>query len=83
MVNIVIYFLNFRLDVSWGIVIFPCMSKISIPRLLKKKDVAAALSCSVRHVTHLIQTGKLTSISLGAKTVRVTFESVENFISGK
>jgi excisionase family DNA binding protein len=45
--------------------------------------VAAALSCSVRHVTHLIQTGKLTSISLGAKTVRVTFESVENFISGK
>jgi hypothetical protein len=57
------------------------MSEVSIPRLLKKRDVATALSCSIKHVDHLIKTGKLATVSLGSKTVRVTLESVKAFIS--
>jgi excisionase family DNA binding protein len=57
------------------------MSEVSLPRLVKKRDVAAALSCSVKHVDHLIKSGKLSTVSLGTKTVRVTLESVKAFIS--
>jgi hypothetical protein len=57
------------------------MSEVSPPLLLKKKDVAASLSCSVKHVDHLIRIGKLTAVSLGSKTVRVTAESLKALIS--
>jgi len=69
------------LYVSWGNRILLRMSEVSLPRLLKKKDVAAALSCSVKHVDHLIKAGKLATVSLGSKTIRITLDSVKSFIS--
>jgi len=61
--------------------IFLRMSEVSVPRLLKKRDVAAALSCSVKHVDLLIRTGKLTVFKLGPKTVRVPLESLTAYVS--
>jgi hypothetical protein len=57
------------------------MSEISLPRLIKKRDAAAALSCSIKHVDLLIRAGKLDLVRLGPKTVRVTLESLTRFIS--
>lgn len=50
-------------------------------RLLKKKDAAQMLACSLRHVDRLVNAGKLTRIKiLGA--VRFRLSQVQSLMNG-
>lgn len=39
------------------------------------------LSCSTKHVDHLVKQGSLSAVRLGPNTVRITRQSLEKFIA--
>ena len=59
-------------------------SPIQSALVLKKSTVADMLDCSIDTIDRLIKDRKLSTVSLAStRSVRVTMESVENFIKPK
>jgi len=49
-------------------------------KLLRRREVAETLACSLRHVDNLIHSGELDPIRIGPKGVRITLKSLQRFI---
>ena len=49
-------------------------------KLVRRREVADTLACSLRHVDNLILSGELEPIRIGPKGVRVTLKSLERFL---